>query len=142
MKRKRVYATILTFDEVGQLRRLYRNGVTLAALVAALDGRVSLEAVRQAIIGKTWADHPEPVVPDAWSRKENAMNELEAPAGTVWICHACGKRARHRYDGGIDHGWDVSCMSHAVLCDENSLRFDERGKLIGARAMICPEKPE
>lgn len=46
-----------------------------------------------------------------------------APDGQVWVCAACGKRARSRYGfnvvGGstvIDRGWDTSCMMHAILC--------------------------
>ncbi len=46
-----------------------------------------------------------------------------APEGTVWVCSACGKRARSRYgfdaEGKrtqIDPGWDEACMLKAVLC--------------------------
>lgn len=48
-----------------------------------------------------------------------------APAGQVWVCGACGKRARTRYGfdadnnpTAIDRGWDESCMMNAVLCYE------------------------
>ena len=51
----------------------------------------------------------------------------------VWVCGACGKTSRTRYgfvDDGTSrgdnnlpdgtrvasHGWDASCMMHAVLC--------------------------
>lgn len=51
-----------------------------------------------------------------------------APEGQVWICAACGKRARSRYgfdaqnrSTALDSGWDESCMLHAVLC------YAERG---------------
>lgn len=46
-----------------------------------------------------------------------------APEGQVWVCGACGKRARSRYgfdaqhqSTAIDRGWDESCMLNAVLC--------------------------
>lgn len=51
-----------------------------------------------------------------------------APKGTVWVCSACGKRARDRMTGGISHGWDVSCAMHAVLCLEDSIEL--RGGLV------------
>jgi hypothetical protein len=39
-----------------------------------------------------------------------------APAGTIWVCGACGKTASSR------HGFrDTSCMTHAVLCYERTL---------------------
>jgi hypothetical protein len=46
-----------------------------------------------------------------------------APEGQVWVCSLCGRRARSRWgfdaEGNsttLDHGYDSSCMSHAVLC--------------------------
>ena len=49
-----------------------------------------------------------------------------APDPLVWVCGACGKRARSRYgfdaqerSTAIDRGWDESCMLHAVLCTPN-----------------------
>lgn len=51
-----------------------------------------------------------------------------APEGTVWVCGACGKRARSRYgfDEGrrstaLDAGWDESCMLNAILCWDRPL---------------------
>lgn len=48
-----------------------------------------------------------------------------APEGQVWVCGACGKRSRTRYgwdaegkNAFVDHGWDVSCAMHAVLCHD------------------------
>lgn len=45
-----------------------------------------------------------------------------APDGQLWVCAACGKRARSRYgfDSGnkstvVDPGWDGACMLSAVL---------------------------
>lgn len=37
-----------------------------------------------------------------------------APPGTIWVCAACGKTARDRYDDPSP--WDESCFMHAVLC--------------------------
>lgn len=39
-----------------------------------------------------------------------------APPGTVWVCAACGKTARDRYNG--TGGWDESCFMHSILCHE------------------------
>ena len=39
----------------------------------------------------------------------------QAPEGTVWVCCACGKTARHRY-GDPGTSWDESCSLNAVLC--------------------------
>lgn len=48
-----------------------------------------------------------------------------APDGQLWVCTACGKRARTRYgftetnkSTALDYGYDESCMMHAVLCYE------------------------
>jgi hypothetical protein len=50
------------------------------------------------------------------------------PKGQVWVCSACGKRARTRYGvdaagahTNLDHGWDESCVMHAVLCHEEKM---------------------
>lgn len=58
----------------------------------------------------------------------------EAPEGAVWVCAACGKRASHKTDGGVDRGWDVSCFIHAVLCDSRSLELGESGRVVKADA--------
>lgn len=46
-----------------------------------------------------------------------------APDGQLWVCEACGKRARSRYGfdalgrrTSLDYGWDASCMLNAILC--------------------------
>jgi hypothetical protein len=46
-----------------------------------------------------------------------------APDGQIYVCAACGKRARSRFGFDamgrptrIDPGWAPSCMLHAVLC--------------------------
>jgi hypothetical protein len=59
--------------------------------------------------------------------------DAAAPEGAVWICTACGKRASSLTDGGIDHGWDESCMMHAVLCDAASVEL-QGGRVVGAKA--------
>jgi len=49
------------------------------------------------------------------------MNKI-AKDGQVFVCAACGKRSKDQYGTkAIDHGWDVSCMLNAVLCDEKSI---------------------
>lgn len=53
-----------------------------------------------------------------------SKSDDRAPAGAVWCCAACGRRASHRVDGGISDGWDESCFLHAVLCDEASVVLD------------------
>lgn len=51
--------------------------------------------------------------------------KLIAGDGEVWVCGACGKTSKHR-NGDKNSGlWDVSCMLHAVLCKEDSLKFQE-----------------
>jgi hypothetical protein len=46
------------------------------------------------------------------------MRDRIAPAGTIWVCGACGKTSRDRYGDADSRGWDSSCMLHAVLCHE------------------------
>lgn len=60
------------------------------------------------------------------------MPNNTAPAGQVWVCPACGRRARDRVEGGISRGWDSSCYSHAVLCWEASVKFEDD-------VLICAE---
>lgn len=39
-----------------------------------------------------------------------------APPGTIWVCAACGKTSRDRFNGpGM---WDEACMLNSVLCHE------------------------
>lgn len=52
-----------------------------------------------------------------------------APEPRVWVCGACGKRARSRYgfdaagkSTALDRGWDESCMLNAVLCEPTPVR--------------------
>lgn len=50
---------------------------------------------------------------------EQRVNRI-APAGTVWMCAACGKTAQDSYgmEGDRSPGWDESCMLNAVLVDK------------------------
>ena len=44
-----------------------------------------------------------------------------AKPGYVWMCGACGKTSRDRYGfDRISHGWDESCMLHAVLVEDGA----------------------
>jgi hypothetical protein len=47
----------------------------------------------------------------------------------VYVCGACGKTAATPYDFK-----DVSCAVNAVLCYEDSLIYNEEGRLTGAKA--------
>jgi hypothetical protein len=59
---------------------------------------------------------------------------VEAPAGTVYVCGACGKTSSNLYgEGGGNLGWDESCMLNAVLCDIDSLTYKE-GRVVKADA--------
>ncbi len=48
-----------------------------------------------------------------------------APAGTIWVCAACGKTSRDRF-GDKGSEWDESCMLNSVLCEE-TMRPNEKG---------------
>lgn len=50
-----------------------------------------------------------------------ALNTIQAPAGQVWVCVACGRRAPSRYGHGGDRGWDASCLLNARLALESHL---------------------
>lgn len=51
-----------------------------------------------------------------------------APIDAIWICSACGKTHTDRYgiDGEGSHGWDESCMMHAVLCKRGNIKPGDR----------------
>jgi hypothetical protein len=54
-----------------------------------------------------------------WRAVENQPDKSKekiAPAGTIFVCAACGKTSRDVTRGPA--GWDVSCMQHAVLCHD------------------------
>lgn len=56
-----------------------------------------------------------------------------APAGTVFVCGACGKTSANLY-GGDDGplGWDESCMLSATLCRADSVVVIG-GRVVGAK---------
>jgi len=54
----------------------------------------------------------------------------------IYVCGACGKTSRTRAPSPVsDRGWDESCMLNAVLCTIESIRRDERGRIVGAEAV-------
>lgn len=55
------------------------------------------------------------------------MTKHEAPEGTVWVCVACGKRAKNRMTGGLSPKWDESCMIWARLCRKDKIEINKRG---------------
>ncbi|HUO75509.1 MAG TPA: hypothetical protein VMU12_01140 [Candidatus Paceibacterota bacterium] len=71
-----------------------------------------------------------------WWTLQNLRNgNRMARPGTVFVCGACGKRSHDRYGTkAIDHGWDTSCMTWAQLVDDDSLIFDENGRVARAVA--------
>jgi hypothetical protein len=63
------------------------------------------------------------------------MPQYDAPAGSVWVCGACGKRSGNRANGTIDRGWDESCFLNSLLCVEASVRLDKSGRVEHADAL-------
>jgi hypothetical protein len=61
-------------------------------------------------------------------------SELEklAPEGQIWLCGACGRRNKNKYEVG-----DESCYMNAVLVYEKSI-MEEDGVLITAEAVEDP----
>lgn len=53
--------------------------------------------------------------------EDEMSEERMAPDGAVWICGACGKTSKDRYGDGKSM-WDESCMLHAVLVHEASVK--------------------
>lgn len=53
-------------------------------------------------------------------------NEV-APAGSLFVCCACGKTSRTRYGIGNTNGWDESCMLNCQLFEESWLHYNEGG---------------
>lgn len=59
----------------------------------------------------------------------------------VWVCSACGKTSRTRagwnkkQEMTCDPGWDVSCMTHAVLCH---IEKDKDGNWVAFKAAQAP----
>ncbi len=59
-----------------------------------------------------------------------------APEGQVYVCGVCGKRSPDRHGAfAIDAGWDESCVLHAVLCTESSVRLGPDGLVERATAV-------
>lgn len=59
-----------------------------------------------------------------------SCGNIRAPKGQIWVCTACGKKARDKYGfDPIDHGYDVSCMINSVLCYEDKLRLKDSGRV-------------
>jgi transposase-like protein len=52
-----------------------------------------------------------------------------APAGKLWVCHACGKTSRDRY-GDPYSRWDASCALNSGLHDETTLVRNEYDRVI------------
>jgi len=53
---------------------------------------------------------------------------------TIYVCSACGKTSETK-EPTDDHGWDVSCMIHAVLCYEHTLQIKD-GRVVYADKVI------
>lgn len=49
---------------------------------------------------------------------------------TIWVCGACGKYADTR-----DGLRDVSCYMWGIECELESVKFDENGQIIAAKAI-------
>ena len=63
------------------------------------------------------------------------MSELRiAKPGEIYVCGACGKTFIDPYKV------DVSCMLNRVLCKEDSLEYDENGRVIKAEVIKAEEK--
>ena len=70
----------------------------------------------------------------AGMRGDSKMSDETAAPGTIFVCGVCGKTSPTRY--GLDtRGWDASCMMHAVLCTESTLKREEDGKVTWADAV-------
>ena len=67
-----------------------------------------------------------------------SAEKYDAPEGTVYVCAACGKRAKNRMNGGIDQGWDESCFMNSMLCDEASIVLNTEGRVTQADAANIP----
>jgi len=58
-----------------------------------------------------------------------------APEGQIFVCMACGKVSKDRFgttegNGGVSVAWDVSCMLHARLIDEDKLVFGDYRRVV------------
>lgn len=50
------------------------------------------------------------------------MKKRRAPAGMIWQCGACGKRAEDQYGiiGWHSYGYDESCMLNCTLVKDST----------------------
>lgn len=56
--------------------------------------------------------------------RNSQESDLTAPAGMLWVCHACGKTSPHKYGHPeASRGWDVSCMLNSALHTKDSLVY-------------------
>ena len=62
------------------------------------------------------------------------LSKYEAPEGQVWVCLACGKRAKNRVSGGIDRGWDAACFLNSRSFEEDSLIL-ENGRVVKIKGL-------
>ena len=61
------------------------------------------------------------------------MSQHVAPDGMLWVCHACGKTAIDRIDGGMSRGWDSSCYVSSQLHQKSNLTLGEDGRVIAIK---------
>lgn len=53
-----------------------------------------------------------------------------APDGYVWVCSACGKRARDAYGNDGPREWDVSCYLNSLLVEQERVVIDKDGRAV------------
>jgi hypothetical protein len=72
------------------------------------------------------------------------MNEV-AGEGEIFVCVCCGRLSKDRWGKQkIHHGWDTSCMTHAVKYKQGDLILDPKTKcVVGLRNGAVPimERP-
>ena len=62
-----------------------------------------------------------------------------APLGAIWVCHACGRTSRNRWDGDAgSRGWDSACFLNAVLCHADTVVRGPDGRVTRAEAFDPP----
>lgn len=71
-----------------------------------------------------------------------------APEGQVWVCNACGRRAKSQYgfdennkSTAVGGSWDSSCITWAVLCYEASIMVENGKVLLEYAAPVDATKP-
>jgi hypothetical protein len=55
------------------------------------------------------------------------MKDRIAPDGMIWVCTACGKTAKDRYQSEKFYSWDESCVMNAILVEEDKCVFTKSG---------------